>query len=146
MILLLATLALLQSDPPAKGEPVSFAVIDKGGVSGFQETQERFITAQDEWIQLWARRQANLATKKPHPPIDFDRDVVLVATLGMKNSGGYSIEIARIVKTKDDIQVFVKRTAPPEGAKLAAAQTSPFVLARMKKPDRPVTFLDEEKK
>ena len=146
MILLLATLALLQTDPPVKGESVSFAVIDKGGISGFQEPQERFITTLDEWIQLWARRQGNLDTKKPHPRVDFDRDVVLVATLGMKSSGGYSIEITRIVKTKDDIQVFVKRTAPPEGAKPAAAQTSPFVLARMKKPDRPVTFLDEEKK
>ncbi len=146
MIFLLATLALCQSDPPAKGESVSFTTIDKGGFSGFQEPQERFITALDEWIQLWARRQANLTTKKPHPPVDFDRDVVLVVTLGMKNTGGYAIEITRIVKTKDDIQVFVKRTAPPEGTKGSAAMTSPFVLARMKKPDRPVTFVDEEKK
>jgi hypothetical protein len=146
MVLLLATLALLQSDPPAKGEPVPFTTIDKGGISGFQEPQEKFISALDEWIQLWARRQANLATKKPHPTIDFDRDVVLVATLGAKSTGGYAIEITRIVKTKDDIQVFVKRTVPPEGAKVITVQTSPFVLARMKKPDRPVTFIDEEKK
>jgi hypothetical protein len=146
MILLLATLALLQSDPQPKGESVSFTTIDKGTLSAFQEPQERLITAMDEWIPLWARRQANLTTKKPHPPIDFDRDVVLVTTLGMKSTGGYTIEITRIVKTKDDIQVFVKRTSPPEGAKPNAAMISPFVLARMKKPDRPVTFVDEEKK
>ena len=146
MIFLLATLALLQTEPAAKGEPVPFMILDKGQGSSFQEAQERYITSQDEWLQIWARRQANLDTKKPHPPVDFDRDVVIVATLGRKSTGGYTIEITRIVKSKDDIQVFVRRNSPPAGGKVITAESSPFVLARMKKPDRPVTFLDEEKK
>jgi hypothetical protein len=146
MILLLASLALLQSDPQPKGETVSFTIIDKGPGSGFQVPQELFVSSLKDWVDTWATRQGSATPKRPHPAVEFDKEVVLVATLGSKNTGGYAIEITRIIKTKDDIQVFVKRTAPAEGAKSATMLTSPFVLARMKKPDRPVTFVDEEKK
>jgi len=146
MILLLVTAALFQSEPQPQGVSVSFTLIDKGANSGFQAPQEMFVSSLKDWIDTWALRQGSAAPKRRHPAIDFDRDVVLVAATGMKSTGGYSIEITRIVKTKDDIQVFVKRTVPAEGAKPAAVPTSPFVLARMKKPDRPVTFLDDGKK
>jgi hypothetical protein len=146
MILLLAALALAQSGPQDKDESVSFTTIDKGTISGFTVPLQMFISSQKEWVEIWTTRQGSATPKRGHPAVDFDRDVVIVAALGTKDSGGYSLEITRIVRTKDDIQIFIRRAAPPDGAKAATVSTSPFVLARMKKPDRMVTFRDEEKK
>jgi len=143
MILLLATLALVQAD---KEESVSFSTIEKGMASGFMAPQEMFVSSVKDWVDTWTTREGSVAPKRTHPAVDFDRDVVLVAALGMKPTGGYSIEITRVIKTKTDIQVFVKRTAPAEGSKPSGGPSSPFVLARMKKPTLPVTFRDEEKK
>src|SRR4051794_8109026 len=117
MILLLATLALLQPAPQDPGVSVSFSTVDKGTTSGFMAPQEMFVSSLKEWTDLWTTRLGSTGEKRLHPGIDFDRDVVIVAALGTKNTGGYTIEITRIVKTKTDIQVFVKRTAPPEGSK-----------------------------
>ena len=146
MIFLLAALAALQAPPPEKGDPVSFRLIDRDALSGFQETQEKFITTLDEWIQLWARRQANLAKKKPHPAVDFDKEAVVVVSLGSKPTTGFSVEITRIVKTKEEIQIYVKETVPAEGSTPAAKPSSPFMIVRMPKPDRFVRFYEEPKK
>jgi len=145
MGLLLTTLWLLQTSPLEKGESVSFTTIDKNTTSGFVVPLQMFLSSQKEWAEIWATRQGSATSKRMPPAVDFDRDVVIVAALGMKNSGGYSLEITRIVRTKDAIEIFIRSTAPPDGTK-AAVPTSPFVLARMKKPDRMVTFRDEEKK
>ncbi|HLY74832.1 MAG TPA: protease complex subunit PrcB family protein [Planctomycetota bacterium] len=147
MPLLLGTfIALLLSSPQEKTESIPFRVIDKGTSSGFMVPQQMFVSSQKDWAETWTTRQGSAGTKKSHPEIDFNRDVVIVAALGAKSTGGYTIEITRIVRTKDDIQVFLRRTAPPEGGRVVGGATSPFVMARMEKPDRPVTFRDEEPK
>jgi hypothetical protein len=140
MAALLAALALFQ------GESVSFRTVDKGPASGFQAPQQSFIATQKEWVETWITREGPVTPKRPHPEIDFSREVVIVAALGAKNTGGYAVEITRIVRTKDAIEVYLRRTAPAENAKVPTGATSPFVLARMAKPDRPVTFRDDEKK
>lgn len=142
MIALLAALALVQD----KGESVPFSTLDKGVGSGFTSPLELFVSSQKEWVDLWGKHEVPIAQKKNAPPVDFEKDVVIVAALGMKSTGGFAIEITRIVRSKDDITVYVRRTEPPAGSAPSGKPTSPFVLARMKKPDRPVTFRDEEKK
>jgi hypothetical protein len=142
MTVLLAVLALLQD----KGESVSFSTIDKGSTSGFTSPLEMFLTSQKDWVDLWAKREVGTGPKKNAPTIDFDKDIVIVAALGMKNTGGYTIEITRIVRTPDDLTVYVKRTEPAAGSTPSGKPTSPFVLAKIRKPDKPVTFRDEDKK
>jgi hypothetical protein len=140
MAVLLAALALLQ------GEPVSFGTVDKAATSGFQAPQQSFVATQKEWVDTWVTREGPVTPKKPHPQIDFSREVVIVAALGTKPTGGFAIEITRIVRTKDAIEIYVRKTAPQDGLKPPPGPTSPFVLARMPRPDRPVTFRDDDKK
>ena len=145
MTLLLAILALpaLLQD---KGESVTHSTIEKGTTSGFQSPLQMFVSSEKDWIDLWEKRQGSSAPKSTHPTLDFKRDVVVVAALGTKETGGYSIEISKIVQTKENVVVTVRIGAPTPGAKPIVGPTSPFVLVRMKKPDRPVTFVEEEKK
>jgi hypothetical protein len=142
MALLAALFLTLLQD---KGESVSFRTVDKHLTSGFQVPLEKFVTTEKEWVELWAERQEPQAPKRPHPAVDFDKEVVVVAALGAKPGAGYTVEISRIVKTKDEIRIYLRKTAPAEALK-TGQPTSPCVLVRMAKPDRFVRFLDEEKK
>lgn len=127
------------------GDTVSFQSIEKHLTSGFQVPLEKFVTTEKEWVELWGQRQDPKDKKRQHPAVDFDRDVVVVAALGPQPGTGYNIEITRIKKTKEEIQIYVRRTAPPPEALKAGNPTSPFVLIRMPKPDRFVRFMDEPK-
>lgn len=147
MIVLLGPLLLLALGAPQdERDSLAFRVIDENSKSGFQTGMEKFISSEKDWVAIWQERQGNVKTKVPHPRIDFDRHVVVVVAMGMKKTTGYSIEITRVVKTKDDIQIFLKKTVPAEDTFPVVKVTSPFVFARMEKPDRPVVFLDEVKK
>lgn len=145
-MLLLGPLLLALGAPQDAGDAIPFRVIEENNMSGFSTGMEKFISSEKDWVAIWMERQGNLAAKRLHPEIDFDRDVVIVAALGRKNTGGYSVDITRVIRTKDDIRIYLKKTAPPADAKLPAVVTSPFIFARMKKPDRPVVFLDEPRK
>jgi len=143
MILLMAlALGAVQDEK----ETLVFRIISDGKESGFQAGMEKFVSSEKDWVALWTERSGNLKTKAPHPRVDFEKYAVVVVALGRKNSDGYAIEISGIVKTKDDIRIFLRKTAPAAGSKPAEKVTSPFVMARIEKPDRPVVFLDEPKK
>ena len=145
MTLLLAILALprLLQD---KGESVPYTTIEKGTTSGFQSPLQMFVTSEKDWSDLWEKRQGSGAPKRNHPAVDFAKDVVVVAALGSKLTGGYSLEISKIVRTKDNVEVTVRIGSPAPGTTPGGGPTSPFVFVRMKKPDKPVTFTEEEKK
>ena len=146
MLLLLAPVLLALAAPQDAGIPLSFRVIDGHAESGFDAGMEKFISSTADWVSIWMERERNVKTKVPHPNIDFDRHAIVVVAMGRKNTEGYSVEITRMVKTKDDIRIFLRKTVPAEGSKPKAKVTSPFVMARIDRPDRPVVFLDEPKK
>jgi len=126
------------------GDKVSFQSIEKHLTSNFQVPMEKFVTTEKEWVELWGQRQEPKDKKRQHPAVDFDRDVVVVAALGPKPGTGYTIEITRIARTKDEIQIYLRKTAPDPAALKAGGPTSPFVLVKMPKPDRFVRFYDEK--
>lgn len=94
---------------------------DKGPVSGFQDPLQKFVSTDKEWIELWMTRQSNLTPKKRHPANDSDKKAVVLAGLGTRNTVGSTIEITKIVRTADDIQIVLRRTSPPEGVKVTVA-------------------------
>jgi hypothetical protein len=146
MLFLLAPVLLTLAAPQDAGIPLPFRVIDGHAESGFDAGMEKFISSTPDWVAIWMERQRNVKTKVPHPNIDFDRHAIVVVAMGRKNTDGYSVEITRMAKTKDDIRIFLRKTVPGPNAKPAAKVTSPFVMARIEKPDRPVVFIDEPKK
>src|SRR5262245_15716903 len=146
MLLLLVPVLLALGAPQDERESLAFRVINEGQLSGFQSGMEKFVSSEKDWVALWMEREGSVKTRTPHPRIDFDRYAVVVVAMGKKSTDGYSIEITRVVKMKDDIRIFLRKTVPAQEAKALPKATSPFVIARIEKPDRPVIFLDEEKK
>lgn len=66
--------------------------------------------------------------------IDFENNVVLIAHMGQKNTGGYAIGIGSITAEKDDVlRVKLKETKPEKGSNVTMALTHPFFIAAIPK-------------
>lgn len=92
------------------------------------------------WRSLWAQINRPFIPPPTLPAIDFDRDMIIVAALGAKPTGGYGIMIEGAAEDSSGIEVSVVLSAPGNGCALEAARTEPVDLARMPVTKRPVRF------
>lgn len=93
------------------------------------------IKDQSEWIPILQKISVELPA-----PIDFSRDMVIAVFQGEKSTGGYSIEIDRIIEKENSIEVSVLETSPGPGCMVTQAFTSPYHVVKIKKSDKEVKF------
>ncbi|WP_375560766.1 protease complex subunit PrcB family protein [Bernardetia sp. OM2101] len=72
--------------------------------------------------------------------VDYDKNTLLMVMAGMKNTGGFDIEIKKIFETKDKITVFYEETDPPKDAMLIMALTYPMHAVTIKKTNKEIIF------
>jgi hypothetical protein len=110
--------------------------------SGLTDSLRALVRDSVAWRQLWQRMNRLYVPQPALPAVDFNREIVVVAALGARPTGGYDVVIEGADQdvTGGDIEVAVRRTAPAAGCPVAAAVTQPVDLARMPAIDRPVRF------
>lgn len=130
--------------PPALATPLVVerlpaATLVNEGYSGFGRAEVRLVRDQRAleaaWTQLFSAR-----TDRPAlPVIDFRREMVVVAAMGQRNSGGYGIAIDSAFANSGDGTTFAIRTRSP-GASCFVTQalTAPADVARLPRRDGPV--------
>jgi RNA polymerase sigma factor (sigma-70 family) len=100
----------------------------------------------EEWAKVWAVAAIAEVPKKPTPAVDFSKEMVLVAFMGQRNSGGHSIQITRVVRTGDDLTVYVRERAPAPGEAADSVITHPYHLVVVPAVKGRVRFEDDAKK
>ncbi|HYW30322.1 MAG TPA: protease complex subunit PrcB family protein [Gemmatimonas sp.] len=109
-------------------------------------TESRRVVIRDDaawrtaWAEMWARTGPSVP---PLPAIDFSRDMIILAALGQRNSGGYSITIDSASRATSGAIVWVSKPTPGKCGTLAAL-TQPVDLARVPKVDGNVDFRERE--
>ena len=90
-----------------------------------------FITIRDaaRWEDMWRRLTAQHGPARPAPPIDFQKEMALVATMGGQRSGGYTITIESVVDRGGYVEVHVSRRAPGPRCGTIAMLTAPADVA-----------------
>jgi hypothetical protein len=90
-----------------------------------------FTTIRDavRWEEMWRRLTARHGPPRPPPPIDFDQEMALVATLGTQRSGGYAITIDATIDRGTFVEAHVSRRAPGPDCGVTAALTAPADVA-----------------
>ena len=83
------------------------------------------------WRALWARINRPFIPAPALPPIDFNREMVVVAGLGARPSGGYDIVIEAVEQDSAGIEVALRRASPAPGCPVAAVMTQPLDVARI---------------
>lgn len=119
--------------------------IAKGTHSAIVEESRLVINDVVSWREWWLQHQGNDANgadaAKP-PEVDFEKETVLVATLGMKNTGGYRVEFSGIVRERKVLKPSVKAISPGPEDMVTMALTQPFAVIAIPKHQGKVEFVE----
>lgn len=137
----LTAMLSMQSCSSIKTIPMEeLELLSKSDYSDFTETEYLVIKGPAALQAVYDR----ILTKEVTPKIDWQKQQVVLLALGQKNTGGYSIEIEKVVQTSKEISVYYRTQGPKEGERVTMALTAPYVLYTIdNKRDVPVIFIGE---
>ncbi len=122
------------------GHPLPVETLSKGLHSGIDAPRLSVVRDGEAWQALW---QAHHAMRQPAPPlpeIDFTRDMVIVAFMGQRPSGGYHITVSEVMEHRGAVLVRMVSRTPPSDGIATQALTQPFHLVRVPRLDQRVVF------
>lgn len=136
--LLAATMIGMQSCNTVKTIPMDdLEVLSNSEYSQFNET-ERLVIKSDAGLQSVYDR---IATKEATPQIDWEKNQVVLLSMGQRNTGGFRIIVDKVVYGNSEILVYYKTSEPKAGERVTQALTAPYVLFTIdNKKDLPVVF------
>jgi hypothetical protein len=100
--------------------------LKKGAFSGIREVKQEVVKSADAWEKLWKQHATAAGESEKIPAVDFSKEMVVVATMGTKRTGGYTIEIVAVEAKDKALKITVKKTSPPPDAMTIQALTAPF--------------------
>jgi hypothetical protein len=120
-----------------RAEPYSFAYN-----SGLAESARLVVRDPAAWQQVWS--MLGNSASPAAPPVDFAAEMVVVAALGTRPTGGYSIFVDSAYRRADHIEVVVRKVAPGSSCGTTQALTQPADVARIPASSLPVRFRERD--
>lgn len=111
--------------------------------SALEDSARIVVRTSAEWTTLWNRIVANHAPKPPVPAIDFEKEMLLVAAMGTRPTGGHAIEIEAVDRDGSSITASVRTRSPGKNCMTTQALTAPVAIVRIPRSDLPVRFVEE---
>lgn len=125
---LLVAVLLLFQDP-------GFTLLESKPSGGPREAMQKVVSTEKDWAALWKKFSSAAA-----PKVDFDKEDAIFVAWGEKGTGGHTINVVKVERTKEKTRVLVRRT-PPTGAVIQIL-TTPYCAVRVPKITGPVEFAD----
>lgn len=110
--------------------PVSF--------SGIGTVERRVIRSEAEWQPFWTRLWGG--HHRPLPVVDFDREMVVAATMGARSTGGFWIQVDSVVVSSAALDVFVTEHSPGRSCATTQAMVYPADAVVVPASSHPVRF------
>lgn len=98
----------------------------------------------EAWRETWARLASRTGPPVPPPEVDFGREMVLVAALGERRSGGYSIRIESVRRAGGELVAAVVQTSPGPRCGVTGAITAPADVVIVPRSDAAVRWTVRE--
>lgn len=108
--------------------------------SGINAERHVAIRSQSEWEEQWLRLTARHGSRPAAPQVDFSREMLLMAAMGDRPTGGYAVSIERVVDRSAAFEVFVRHTSPGPRCFTTQAITSPVDIVRVAASAKPVRW------
>jgi hypothetical protein len=125
----------------AAARPPELALLPYRHTSGLTERERIVVRDASTWAALWPRILGSHRPMPPVPSVDFAREMVVVASMGTRSSGGYTIAIDSVFVARDTLRVVVREQSPGPRCGTTAALTMPVALARLERSELPVSFI-----
>ena len=133
---------LFQDVNPCLAEALPVRSLAKGAFSGIKEARREVIKDAAQWEKVWKQHDTNAGSSDKIPAVDFSKEMVVVATMGTRRTGGYSIEIRNVAPTDKTLRISLKQTSPPPDAITVQALTAPFHFVAVPKSDLKPEFVE----
>ncbi|MDF1538318.1 MAG: protease complex subunit PrcB family protein [Candidatus Thorarchaeota archaeon] len=141
-VLLLASsmaIYLISADP---GYDVNFNDFHQGTrADQIEEERNVVVTDNETWTDLWIEMHHVNGLPPPTPYVNFTSEWLIAVFLGIRPSGGYSVNITRIGRSLFSYKVYYEELAWQELA--ISIETYPFHIVKISSspPDLPVQFI-----
>lgn len=146
--LALLALTLLAAGCAAEEEPTSDTSSFDEAIepfrynSGINQKKRFVIKSEEEWATVWASISKNRDPKRPAPRVDFARNMVVVAAMGQRLTGGFSVEIGNVQLSDDSLSVEVRETSPGPACTTSGVITFPIAAELVPRTEAEVTFIE----
>lgn len=110
--------------------------------SGLREPQRLVVREPSAWREVWAAIWRGYSPEPPVPEIDFGREMLVVAALGERPTGGYNIFIETAAEGPTGLVIQIRSVSPGPRCAMTQAFTQPVDIARLPRRDGPVLFAD----
>ena len=112
----------------------------KGYHCGYTEPARLVIETEVEWKEVWEKVVAFQIPKPKLPEVDFETEMIIAVFMGEQRTGGYSIDITRIIKEEEEIVVQVEEKYPDPDLLVTMALTQPYHIVVVKSSPLPIRF------
>ena len=109
----------------ADSRDIAFMNLQQGWKSGVEHTSIVEIHDKSSWEEFWLARDHG-GTTGELPPVNFDTHFVIAFYLGSRPSGGYSVEITRIVASTATATLHVTEMTPGKRCTVITAVATPY--------------------
>jgi hypothetical protein len=124
---------------------VPFEVIHSGVYSSITDKREVVVKNNDDYQKLMDELYSNLDQRPTIPEVDFNKNYVAAVFMGTRNTGGYSINVDKVIRRTNDLTVSVYETSPGKSCVVTESITYPYEIAKIPKIDKPVKFIRKQK-
>lgn len=112
----------------------------EGPYNGRKEAGNEIIESREDFEELWKVVYSFVVPRPDLPDIDLEKSVIVAAFMGEFPTGGYSIDIEKVIEKEKEVVVHIARRYPQPGADVAQALSSPYCMVAFEKTGKPITF------
>jgi hypothetical protein len=112
-----------------------FRTIARGYQSGITTPGVELARNEHEWEDLWSRHTSIVLPRPALPPVDFDHEMVVFASLGTRPTMGYALEIARLSPQEGGLLLEAVERKPAKDAILPQLVSQPFHIIAVRQRD-----------
>ena len=124
------------------GAADSAAHVYRGERSGFADAARLVVRDAATWRRVWAVLAAGRADSLAPPPVDFRRELLIVAAFGARPSAGHRVAIDTVRRGDFAVEAVVRSVEPAAGCAAAFALVQPVDVVRVPRTERPVAFAE----
>lgn len=111
--------------PAQKNQQLADAIGPYRHHSSYTTAQRLVIRTPEAWAAAWDKIVGNITPKPAMPAIDFTTDMVILAAMGTRNSGGYAIDVPGVLESPSTLFARVRSTSPGNTCVVTGALTAP---------------------
>ena len=111
--------------------------------SGIAEKRRELVRDQESWARLWSEIHRGQDSAGQPPPVDFSRQMLILAALGTRPTGGFAVKVRGVSTRGEQLEVVVLESCPAQGAMVTAALTQPVEVVRVARLSQTPTFKEQ---